>query len=54
MPDDEILQQGYKNFSLVDIKINKIEWLYLHRYGHRRALFEVSNCEIINKQWLTP
>jgi pyridoxamine 5'-phosphate oxidase len=54
VPDDEILQQGYKNFSLVDIKINKIEWLYLHRYGHRRALFEVSNCEIINKQWLTP
>ena len=46
-----MLEQGYKYFSLVDIKINKIEWLYLHRHGHRRALFKVSNCEIVNKQY---
>ena len=54
LPDDEILKNGYKNFALIDITIEKLEWLYLHRYGHRRALFEIKNKEIKNKQWLTP
>ena len=54
LPDDEILNNGYKNFALIDINVEKLEWLYLHRYGHRRALFEIKNKEIKNKQWLTP
>ncbi|MAE37278.1 MAG: pyridoxamine 5'-phosphate oxidase [Pelagibacteraceae bacterium] len=54
LPDDETLKNGYKNFALIDITIEKLEWLYLHRYGHRRALFEIKNKEIKNKQWLTP
>ena len=54
LPDDEFLKNGYNNFALIDIKIEKLEWLYLHRYGHRRALFEIKNKEIKNKQWLTP
>ncbi len=53
VPDDEVLQKGYKNFSLIDVNIKKIEWLYLHRFGHRRALFEIQNDEV-NKQWLAP
>jgi 3-hydroxyisobutyrate dehydrogenase len=48
-----VLDQGYKNFSLIDIRIKKIEWLYLHRFGHRRAQFEIQNDEV-NKQWLAP
>ena len=28
VPDDEVLEQGYKNFSLIDVKIKRIEWLY--------------------------
>ena len=48
-----ILNKGYDNFALVEIKIENIEWLYLHRHGHRRALFKRNN-EELTKEWLTP
>ena len=53
LPDDDLLQNGYNNFTLVEIKIHSIEWLYLHRQGHRRALFTSTNGSL-NKEWLTP
>ena len=54
LPSDEILENGYNNFTLVDIHISSIEWLYLHRDGHRRALFTFENNVLIKKSWLTP
>ena len=53
LPSEEILNKGYDNFALVEIKIESIEWLYLHRHGHRRALFKRNN-EELTKEWLTP
>ena len=53
LPDDDLLQNGYNNFTLVEIQIHSIEWLYLHRQGHRRALFTSTNGSL-NKEWLTP
>ena len=53
LPDDDLLQNGYNNFALVEIQIHSIEWLYLHRQGHRRALFTSTNGSL-NKEWLTP
>ena len=53
LPDDNLLQNGYNNFTLVEIQIHSIEWLYLHRQGHRRALFTSTNGSL-NKEWLTP
>ena len=44
-------EEGYKNFTVVQCKINSIEWLYLAAKGHRRARFDLKN----NKDnWLVP
>ena len=44
-------EEGYKNFTVIQCKIESIEWLYLAAKGHRRARFDISN----NKQnWLVP
>ena len=44
---------GYKNFTVVENKINEIDWLYLDIAGHRRLKIILNN----NKpeyQWLIP
>ena len=44
-------EEGYKNFTVIQCKIQSIEWLYLAAKGHRRARFELDN----NKEyWLVP
>tara|TARA_B100000674_G_scaffold133607_1_gene103234 strand:- start:1959 stop:2588 length:630 start_codon:yes stop_codon:yes gene_type:complete len=54
LPSNDILEKGFNNFTLVDIHIASIEWLYLHRDGHRRAFFTFDSNTLINKTWLTP
>ncbi len=54
LPNEDVLEKGYANFTLVEIQISNIEWLYLHRDGHRRALFTFENNVLIKKSWLTP
>ena len=54
LPSEEILNSGYENFTLVDMEILEIEWLYLYRYGHRRAKFIINNKNLEKKVWLTP
>ena len=54
LPDEEILNSGYENFTLVNMEISEIEWLYLHRHGHRRAKFTIINKALTKKVWLTP
>ena len=44
---------GYKNFCVIETKINSIEWLFLAAKGHRKAKFQYLNNEI-KKYWLTP
>ena len=46
-------EKGYKNFAVIETKINSIEWLFLAAKGHRRAKFMFEN-ETIKKNWLTP
>lgn len=46
-------EKGYKNFSVIETKINSIEWLFLAVKGHRRAKFNYKNGNI-KKYWLTP
>ena len=44
-------EEGYKNFTVIQCKIQSIEWLYLAAKGHRRAKFDIEN----NKDnWLVP
>ena len=42
---------GYKNFTVVQCKIKKIEWLYLAAKGHRRAKFDL---ETNKDTWVIP
>ena len=44
---------GYKNFCVVEIFIESIEWLYLAARGHRRAYFALKNSSV-EKKWLIP
>ena len=54
LPNEEILNSGYENFTLINMGILEIEWLYLYRYGHRRAKFIINNKILEKKVWLTP
>ena len=44
---------GYKNFCVIEIFIESIEWLYLAAKGHRRAYFALKNSSV-EKKWLIP
>ena len=46
-------ETGYKNFCVVEIFIESIEWLYLAARGHRRAYFTLKNSSV-EKKWLIP
>jgi pyridoxamine 5'-phosphate oxidase len=48
--DDEI-EGGYANFVAVDVKIERLEWLFLRHEGHRRAAFD---CVTGDGCWLAP
>lgn len=47
------IDEGYKNFCCVIIKIQEIEWLCLSRNGHKRAKFNFKKKDVI-KKWLEP
>ncbi len=44
-------EDGYKNFTVIQCKIQSIEWLYLAAKGHRRAKFDIEKKE---ETWLIP
>ena len=44
-------EDGYKNFTVIQCKIQSIEWLYLAAKGHRRAKFDIKKKE---ETWLIP
>ena len=52
-------EKGYENFTVIQCKINSLEWLYLAAKGHRRAKFEYgdnlgSDTTFVRKNWLVP
>ena len=49
----EQIEKGKKNFGKINVKINKIDWLYLHHTGHRRALFKFHKNNI-GMSWIAP
>ena len=52
-PGFEESEKGYKNFTVIENKINDIDWLYLEISGHRRLnlLFQNNKPQF---QWLIP
>ena len=56
-PNDEDSIEGLKNFAVIKVMINSIEWLYLASQGHRRAIFKILRKDSpfsIYKKWLIP
>ena len=52
-PEFEESEKGYKNFTVIENKINEIDWLYLEISGHRRLnLFFENNKPQFH--WLIP
>ncbi len=52
-PDLTESEEGYKNFAVILTKVNKMEWLWLHHKGHRRAAFEYHEGGT-KAHWLVP
>ena len=52
-PDFEESEKGFKNFTVVENKVNEIDWLYLAISGHRRLKLIFQN-EKPDYQWLIP
>ena len=42
---------GFKNFGIVSIQVQNIDWLLLHHAGHRRAFFDYTDGIY---QWMIP
>lgn len=56
-PSSKQSEEGLKNFCVIQISINEIEWLYLASQGHRRAIFNVERGEpqlSVRGKWLVP
>lgn len=58
-PNAEESTAGEQNFAVVHTTIQRIDWLYLHHAGHRRALFEydatdIHHRKILTSTWLVP
>ncbi|MGC6475851.1 MAG: pyridoxamine 5'-phosphate oxidase family protein [Parvibaculales bacterium] len=51
----EATDQGKNNFLAIGVTMQRLEWLYLARAGHRRAEFLfLENAEQVESRWLTP
>jgi hypothetical protein len=48
----EIIDKKSEAFSVIDVDIEKIDWLYLKREGHRRANIFVK--ESTKDTWVSP
>ena len=48
----EVLESESSSFTVIDIDINKIDWLYLKREGHRRANIFMN--ESSKDTWISP
>ncbi len=52
-PNFEESEEGFKNFTVVENKVNEIDWLYLQISGHRRLKLNFEN-EKPEYQWIIP
>ena len=52
-PSVEESEKGYKNFTVVQNQIQKIDWLYLAASGHRRLKITMQD-KMPSYQWIIP
>ena len=52
--DLQNIEVGIKNFSVINIKFNKIDWLNLSHKGHERIIINFTNEDNIKFEWVAP
>ena len=52
-PSQEESEKGYDNFTVIENKIQNIDWLYLAFSGHRRLNIDLKNSEPVF-EWIIP
>ena len=52
-PEFDESEKGFQNFTVVENKINEIDWLFLDISGHRRLKITIKNAQP-KFQWLIP
>lgn len=53
VPSRAELAVGQKNFTVLQVKLQRVEWLYLHSRGQRRALYQWDE-QGLKMGWLNP
>ena len=46
-------EDGYDFFAVLELQVIRLEWLYLHARGHRRAVFNYDPGNT-TQTWLVP
>ena len=52
--DLQNIEVGIKNFSVINIKFNQIDWLHLSHKGHERIIINFNNEDNIKFEWVAP
>ena len=47
-------EAGKINFAVVNIQVDKIDWLHLSPQGHSRAVFNYDNGTLAKMEWVVP
>ena len=50
----ENIDKGLSNFSIVNINIKSIDWLFLNHKGHERMLIELKKKDSYEYNWIAP
>jgi hypothetical protein len=53
-PTEEESAAGRPYFAVIITQVERLEWLWLTRGGHRRAVFRYAGTEISEAAWLVP
>ena len=48
------IERGMKNFSIINVKIETIDWLNLNHKGHERMVINFSDNSEVNFKWVAP
>ncbi|MFW5682363.1 MAG: pyridoxamine 5'-phosphate oxidase family protein [Phycisphaeraceae bacterium] len=54
VPSEDRVEAGRSNFAVVRTHVLRIDWLYLHHEGHRRARFTWTEHGAHHTTWLQP
>lgn len=53
-PTEEESEAGRPRFAVIVMQVERLEWLWLARGGHRRAGFAYAGTELTEAAWLVP